>query len=122
MYSGAITLLQKELEKPVIWVVCRWHVMEVHVNHAMGAVFGPTTAPYDPLFKHLQDNWKKAGVYIVHLKHFSLHLFFPANKMWHIYEILRPFTISSLIFSPKSQFFPKWPFPTTIAFCMIYNI
>ena len=35
--------------------------MEVHAKHAMTAVFGPTTAPYDPLFKRLQDNWNKVS-------------------------------------------------------------
>ena len=60
-YSGAITLLQNELEQPIIWVICRRHVMEVHAKHAMVAVFGPTTAPYDPIFKRLQDNWNKVS-------------------------------------------------------------
>ena len=56
-YSGAIQLLQKELEQPVVWIICRRHITELHAKHAMQIITGDTTAPYDPLFKKLQDKW-----------------------------------------------------------------
>ena len=61
IYAGAITLLQRELEQNVIWLICRRHVMELHAKHAMGAVFGSTIAPYEPLFKRLQDGWNNVS-------------------------------------------------------------
>ena len=61
IYAGAITLLQRELEQNVIWLICRRHVMELHAKHAMSAVFGSTIAPYEPLFKHLQDGWNNVS-------------------------------------------------------------
>ena len=39
-------------------------------------LFGPTTAPYDPLFKRLQDNWNEvSGVAADRLKEDSLSKF-----------------------------------------------
>ena len=39
IYAGAITLLQRELEQNVIWLICRRHVMELHAKYKMGAVY-----------------------------------------------------------------------------------
>ena len=54
-YNGAMTLLSNHLDQPVVWFVCRRHVIELHAKHAMLSLSGPTTALYDPLLKKLQD-------------------------------------------------------------------
>ena len=56
-YAGVIQLIQKELEQPLVWMICRRHITELHVKHAMQIVTGDTTTPDDPLFKKLQDKW-----------------------------------------------------------------
>ena len=58
-YSGAMTLLQRELPQPIILSFCRRHIIKLHAKHAMNALFGQTTAPYEPLFKKSKDNWNK---------------------------------------------------------------
>jgi len=55
-YAGVIQLIQKELEQPLVWMICRRHITELHVKHAMQIVTGDKT-PDDPLFKKLQDKW-----------------------------------------------------------------
>ena len=50
-YNGAMTLLSQHLDQPIVWFVCRIHVIELHAKHAMLSLSGPTSAPYDPLFK-----------------------------------------------------------------------
>lgn len=60
-YAGAIQLLQTELKQPVVWIICRRHVMELHAKHAMAIISGDTTAPYEPLFKKLQDQWNQVS-------------------------------------------------------------
>jgi len=32
-YAGAIQLLQKELEQPVVWIICRRHITELHAKY-----------------------------------------------------------------------------------------
>ena len=56
-YEGAIQLIQKELEQPVVWMICRRHITELQAKHAMQIITVDTTAPSDPLFKKLQDKW-----------------------------------------------------------------
>ena len=54
-YEGAIQLIQKELEQPVVWMIYRSHITELQSKHAMQIITVDTTAPSDPLFKKLQD-------------------------------------------------------------------
>ena len=60
-YNGAMTLLEKELDQAIVWFVCCRHIMELHAKHAMIAVMGSTTAPFDLLFKKLQDEWNSVS-------------------------------------------------------------
>lgn len=58
-YSGAITLLQRELPQPVVWLICRRHVMELHAKHALEVILGTSTAPHEQLFKRLKLGWNE---------------------------------------------------------------
>ena len=54
---GSIKLFQEEVNHPVLWLICRRHIMELHVKHAKEAIIGSTTSPFEPLFQHFQQNW-----------------------------------------------------------------
>ena len=59
---GACIRLEKQLQKALLWLGCRRHVMELKIKHVAKLVAEDiagrkTTGPGEPLFKKLQDNW-----------------------------------------------------------------
>ena len=57
-YKGAITLLEKYLGKPLLWIMCRRHATEVHITHAMTALTGSKTkGPRRQVYTRLQKVW-----------------------------------------------------------------
>jgi hypothetical protein len=55
--SVACVLLQKKLGKELLWLPCRYHVMEILCGDAFKKVFGPTSGPNVTLFRKFQDFW-----------------------------------------------------------------
>ena len=58
--NGACVLLQKWLQRNVLWLACRHHVCEVVLSHVWSSLNIETfKAPNINIFKKLQDNWCK---------------------------------------------------------------
>ena len=55
--SGAITLVEKEIDMACLWSACQRHIHELHIKHAAESVFGPTSGPADKLFQKLRQIW-----------------------------------------------------------------
>ena len=54
--SGAIVLLSNVLGVPLLWLMCRHHIFEVHISHFMTAVTGEKTkSPRRALYTQLQE-------------------------------------------------------------------
>ena len=51
---GNSTICGIMLERPLLWLACRYHVCELFTKHANIAIRGETKRPDDPLFKELQ--------------------------------------------------------------------
>ena len=43
VFSGAIVLLSTILDTPLLWFLCRRHMLEVHISHFMEALTGEKT-------------------------------------------------------------------------------
>ena len=57
-FSGAITLLSSILNVPLLWFLCRRHMLEVHISHFMEALTGEKTkGPRRGLYTRLQKSW-----------------------------------------------------------------
>ena len=54
--AGSVTLIQKELNRGLLWLSCR-HMYELHMKHAFTELFGERTGPDDLLFKWFQSTW-----------------------------------------------------------------
>ena len=55
--NGACVLLQKVLERKVLWLACRHHVCEVVLTHVWSSLHNETSkAPTINIFENLQDN------------------------------------------------------------------
>lgn len=50
--------MARVLGKPVLWLLCRHHIGEVHIKWAVKAIFKEkTTGPSKQLFKDLRQAW-----------------------------------------------------------------
>ena len=57
--NGACTLLELKMQKKLLWLACRHHVLEVVCGDVFKALFGATSAPFIPLFRRFQEYWPK---------------------------------------------------------------
>lgn len=55
--NGAASLLEKKLEKDLLYLPCRHHIYEVILRGVFECKFGPTTSNDVPLFKKFQVQW-----------------------------------------------------------------
>lgn len=55
--NGACALLEQKLEKELIWLPCRHHILEVVCRNVFIAVFGSTDGPNVRMFKRFKDFW-----------------------------------------------------------------
>lgn len=57
-FSGAIVILSSILKIPLLWFLCRRHMLEVHISHFMEALTGEKTkGPRRGLYVKLQKVW-----------------------------------------------------------------
>jgi hypothetical protein len=54
---GACTLLEKALDKELVWIACRHHVFEVMLSSVFSVTVGATGGPEAGLFKRFQKMW-----------------------------------------------------------------
>ena len=57
-FAGAVKLLAVALDVPLLWFLCRRHILEVHISHFMTALTGEKTkGPRRELYSRLQKAW-----------------------------------------------------------------
>ena len=57
VHRGAVTILQQLLNKQLLWLACRHHVLELIIGAAFTELFGDTKSPEVTLFKSLKTSW-----------------------------------------------------------------
>ena len=57
MTNGAGTLIEQRLDRAVLYLACRHHVLELVAEKAFVECMGPTSGPDVPLFKRFKDRW-----------------------------------------------------------------
>ncbi|KZR95720.1 Cc8K15.2-like protein, partial [Daphnia magna] len=56
--NGCASLIEKDLNRPLLWLACRHHMYEVHIKNIWKAVSGNTVGPEELLFKRFQSDWE----------------------------------------------------------------
>jgi len=56
--AGACTLLEKKLNKDLLYLACRHHVAELNLKAAFEYCLGSTSGPEVLLFKRFQSDWE----------------------------------------------------------------
>ncbi|KAG0696747.1 hypothetical protein GWK47_026435 [Chionoecetes opilio] len=57
MVQGACIRIERALEKPLVWLACRHHILKVVLKDVFEACMGPSSGPNIALFKRLQNRW-----------------------------------------------------------------
>ncbi|KAG0728657.1 hypothetical protein GWK47_003670 [Chionoecetes opilio] len=57
MVQGACIRIERALERPLVWLACRHHILEVVLKDVFEACMGPSSGPNIALFKRLQNRW-----------------------------------------------------------------
>lgn len=55
--NGACVILEHKLEKELLWLACRHHILEIVLSKAFTLCFGPSSSPDIPLFKRFKAAW-----------------------------------------------------------------
>lgn len=55
--NGCAVLIEKDLNRSLLWLACRHHVYEVHMKNTWQDLSGKTAGPDELLFKRFQSNW-----------------------------------------------------------------
>lgn len=56
-WKGAAVLMEKKLEKELLWLPCRHHVFELVLRCVFECKMPPTSGPSVPLFKRFKEAW-----------------------------------------------------------------
>ena len=57
LHSGPCTILERILERNLVWIGCRHHVFEVMLASVFTAAFGTSGGPEVGLFNRFQKHW-----------------------------------------------------------------
>lgn len=55
--NGACILLQQKMEKDLLWLACRHHIMELMLEAVVLFAVGPSSGPDILIFKRFKNNW-----------------------------------------------------------------
>lgn len=56
--KGACILLEQKMDKELLWLACRHHIMEIMLESVVQNEIGPSSGPDNLLFKRFQKNWQ----------------------------------------------------------------
>lgn len=56
-HNGVCTLLEQAVDRNLLWLACRHHMLEVLLADTFKACLGPSTGPDILLFKRFRDSW-----------------------------------------------------------------
>ncbi|KAG7160665.1 hypothetical protein Hamer_G029582, partial [Homarus americanus] len=75
LHRGACVRIEDELEQELVWIACRYHVLEIMLSDVFSLICGSTGSPETILFKRFKKQWRSI----------SLNDFIPAPEsiFWH---------------------------------------
>ena len=57
-FSGACILLEAILDRSLLWIACRHHMLEVVLSQVFKSIFGDSVGPNVELFQQLKNQWQ----------------------------------------------------------------
>ena len=56
-WAGSATILQKHIDSPYVWIICRHHIVETLARHGFDAIRGTTSSPFEIEHNKFQNDW-----------------------------------------------------------------
>ena len=69
--NGCAVLIEKDLNRSLLWLACPHHVYEVHMKNIWQDLSGKTVGPDEQLFKRFQSDWNNLSHNLDDLKLFE---------------------------------------------------
>ena len=63
VHKGSCTILQQLLQRQLLWLACRHHILEIVIGAAFTELFGESKSPEVPLFKILKNSWNSLNTF-----------------------------------------------------------
>ena len=86
-------ILARILHKPLLWLMCRHHMYEIHISHAYKAITGQESkAPRKALYSNFKKLWEEFHLVVsgpeavTRYKKFDEHTFIPETGMYELYK------------------------------------
>lgn len=57
--NGACILLEQKMEKDMLWLACRHHILEIMLEAVVSTALGPSSGPDILIFKRFKNYWSK---------------------------------------------------------------
>ncbi|KZS10252.1 Cc8K15.2-like protein [Daphnia magna] len=57
VWKGSVSLIERRLDRSVMWLACRHHVYELHIKHVAETVLGKRNSPSEGLFRRFKKEW-----------------------------------------------------------------
>ncbi|GBP74684.1 hypothetical protein EVAR_58950_1 [Eumeta japonica] len=57
--NGACILLEPKMEKDMLWLACRHHILEIVLEAVVSTALGPSSGPDILIFKRFKNYWNK---------------------------------------------------------------
>lgn len=80
--NGCAVLIEKDINRSLLWLACRHHVYEVHMKNIWQDLSGKTVGPDEQLFKRFQSEWNNFSHDLNDLKVFE----WPLDKNSNIWN------------------------------------
>ena len=58
-FTGACKLLEESLGQNLLWLACRYHMLEVLLSYVFIVCFGSSSGPEILIFKRFREKWTK---------------------------------------------------------------
>jgi hypothetical protein len=90
--GGIIHLLTEVIKKPLLWLLCRHHIIEIHISHVMKTLFAPTKGPDRKIYRSFREQWEKyredirKAENVQHFKRFDETKLLVGSKLYSIYQ------------------------------------
>jgi hypothetical protein len=107
--GGIKHILSQIFNKPLLWLLCRHHIYEVHVSHVMNALVGPSKGADRKIYKRFREQWEQYQDDVnktenaQRFKKFDEKKLLDGSKLYHLYQESK----SYIKYTLENEVFPR---------------
>ena len=121
--EGAVMILTRVLQKPLLWLMCRHHIYEIHMAHAYKAITRQESqAPGKTLYLNFKKRWEEFLPFlsgpeaVTKYKKFDESTLIHGTGMYELYNDAKTFVTDAL----ENQTFPRDDYKHLVEYLAFY--